>query len=52
MTSAGSRTLSECAGTMQRDGEGGRSDEDAGWGDTCAPMDDSSRCMAKTTTIL
>ena len=32
-------------------GEGGRR-RGSGWWDTCTRMDDSCRCMAKTTTIL
>ena len=31
-------------------GEGG-GEEGSGWGDTCAPMADSCRCMAKTTIL-
>ena len=32
---------------------GGEGDEGgSGWGDTCAPMADSCRCMAETTTTL
>jgi len=34
------------------DGEGGRGWGDSGQEDTCTPVADSCRCMAKTTTIL
>ena len=33
-------------------GRGGDGRGSSGWGDTCAPVTDSCRCMANTTTIL
>ena len=41
-----------CSGTTQRDGVGREVEGVFRMGDTCTPMADSCRCMAKTTTIL
>ena len=41
-------TQSQCSGTTQRDGVGREVGGGSGWGDTCAPVADSCRCMAKT----
>ena len=49
MHGAGRR--SQCSGAAQRDGVG-RAVGRFRMGDTCVPMADSCRCMAKTTTIL
>ena len=53
MTSASSMqeagTQSQCSGTTQRDGVGR---EIQGGGDKRAPVADSCRCMAKTTSML
>ena len=53
---AGNRALKVgCSGTTQRDGVGwemGRGFRKGVQGDTCTPVADSCRCMAKNTTIL
>jgi len=45
-------TQSQCSGKIQRDRVGREMGRGLRKGDTCAPVADSCRCMAKTATVL